>query len=326
MKAPCDSFAVGSKAYSFHDWELRQRNIQYLSALQADYFEQVAKPLAIESITPSSALSTRLTYFHAVESFFALLFATLQAPWAIIAWLQLYGIETLRQLVATVTACDRTFQYFRVDLGDCGWRSVSDMVNQFSTTDPDKGTSIRKGFAQLWTDLAAEFATDLHQAEYNQIKHGFRAVQGALGITMRLQTENEHGSLVKEHVLPRAKWGAEFHAVNTITGAPPRHYGLTRHVVNWDMQQMLARLVLLSYSINNVRSFARMLNGIPGSECQFLVPDDAALFKTAHDPTIGVFTATIGRQVNIEDIQDTLEREPLDSYREKIRFIPKEQQ
>ena len=85
---------------------------------------------------------------------------------------------------------------------------------------------------------------------------------------------------------------------------------------------MIARLSLLSYSINNVRSFARMLNGVPGHECEFLSPDDTDLFTTAHTPGIGLATGSIDRPVNFGDIVQLAEDKLLDHYSEKIRFVP----
>jgi len=46
-----------------------------------------------------AAMAIRTAYHHGLESFFALLFATLQAPFCVAGWMQVYSPAGLRDIV-----------------------------------------------------------------------------------------------------------------------------------------------------------------------------------------------------------------------------------
>jgi len=81
-----------------------------LRSLDADYFtfqgRQFARSLETED-AQRAAVALRSAYSHALETFFALLFAAIQAPDCVPAWLALYQPAELVALVdwSSATIC-----------------------------------------------------------------------------------------------------------------------------------------------------------------------------------------------------------------------------
>jgi hypothetical protein len=89
-------FAVGTAPYCVWDWDLHERNLEYLESLDPDYFDYVGRANLphLDSEDPKErrrvATAIRTAYHHGLESFFGLLFATLQAPRCVAGWMQAY--------------------------------------------------------------------------------------------------------------------------------------------------------------------------------------------------------------------------------------------
>lgn len=98
-------FAAGEDPYCVWDWDLRDRNIQYLKSFDPHYFDYMARTNAAHLGAEDTgerrraATAIRAAYHHGLECFFALLFATLQAPDCIVGWMQVYTPAKLRNLV-----------------------------------------------------------------------------------------------------------------------------------------------------------------------------------------------------------------------------------
>lgn len=69
----------------------------------------------------------RIGYHHGLESFFALLFATLQAPGCVVGWMLKYWPRQLRDLVASVDGSEVP-KYLEVRPEPYTWEGVAEKL------------------------------------------------------------------------------------------------------------------------------------------------------------------------------------------------------
>jgi hypothetical protein len=301
-------FAVGEDPYCVWDWDLRDRNVQYLQSLDPRYFDYVARAnfayLDAEDTEERrrAATAIRAAYHHGLESFFALLFATLQAPDCHVGWMQIYMPANLRNVVKALDPMlaergddrDRArhrhaqlLQHLKIR-PRATWEGVSATVNLVPGDDEERAKRVRVNFANLWRGFAKDFVNQNFTDEYNSIKHGLRAGSGGFDMAIGLQaSEDEPAPPEAMHWLGGSEHGSSFYMARAFVERPtqserkPRFSGrnrdlsfrVRRHHLNWDPRGLCTALSLISVSIHNVRTFALAINGI-GSGLQFLTPAD----------------------------------------------------
>ncbi len=299
-------FAVGEDPYCVWDWDLRNRNVQHLKSLDPRYFDYVARAnfahLDAEDTEERrrAATAIRAAYHHGLESFFALLFATLQAPDCLVGWMQIYMPVKLRELVKALDPMlaergddrDRArhrhaqlSQHLKVR-PRATWEGVSATVNLVPGDDEERAKRVRENFANLWRGFGKDFVNQNFTDEYNSIKHGLRAGSGGFDMAIGLQaSEGEPAPPEAMHSLGGSEHGSSFFMARTFVEWPaqkekkPRFSGrdrnlsfrVRRHHLNWDPRGLCTALALISVSIHNVRTFALALNGIESGQ-QFLTP------------------------------------------------------
>src|SRR5262249_14056086 len=89
-------FVIDETPYVCWDWELKEKNLEFLRGIDSRYFQYVVES-NIEHLEGEdkhrAALSIRLAYSHAIETLFALLGALVQAPTCPLGWLLSYRKE-----------------------------------------------------------------------------------------------------------------------------------------------------------------------------------------------------------------------------------------
>jgi hypothetical protein len=103
-------FAVDEEPYCLWDWELRKLNRQFLDSLDPQYFEHVANmngQLLEGEENQYAATALRIAYSHGLESLFALLSATVQAPDCITGWFLRYRNRDLFNVMRKISNRER---------------------------------------------------------------------------------------------------------------------------------------------------------------------------------------------------------------------------
>ena len=317
-------FAVGAAPYCVWDWGLDERNAEYLEDLDPDYFDYVGRVNLphLKSDDPEerrrAATAIRAAYHHGLESFFALLFATLQSPWCVPGWMQVYQPADLRDMARAVDPFlwgtgERRKQTlaFRDKLLPhvwprprtfASWKGISRVVHRLDA-DEEQKAKVQELFGRLWHGFAKDLIKDAFVSEYNSIKHGLRAKSG--GFYMLIGPESTPGASPPPeamHALGSSEHGSSFFAPRTFVEYPGQkdkkarlgqgkgrtsHFRIRRQALNWDPEGLCEALTLISVSINNVRSLALYLNGADPSSLQFTVPEER------------VFRAPLGRPPGI---------------------------
>lgn len=186
-------FAVDETPYCVWEHDLKERNLRFVESIDHGYFEYLAIAHApnLEGETrQKAAIALRTAYHHALETFFSLLCAFVQAPGCAVGWIQKCQSGQLRSLVRKIQE-GRHHLFNRAGLPTITWQVLSETINLFSCEDPSRTLESQRLYAILWSRFAADFLNDYHVKEYNSIKHGFRARAG--GFTLAMGVEHEYG-------------------------------------------------------------------------------------------------------------------------------------
>lgn len=314
-------FAVGTDPYCVWDWDLRERNRGYLESLDPDYFDYVGRANLphLDSDDPEerrrAATAIRTAYHHGLESFFALLFATLQAPWCVPGWMQVYQPADLRDMARAVDSGlwgggeqrkqvlafrEKLLPYVWLRPGSfLWWKGISRAIHRLDT-DEQKAAKTQELFGGLWHGFAEDLTNDTFVSEYNSTKHGLRASFGGFYMlvgpepspgeapaagTMRSLASSEHGSSFftprsfVEHPAEKDKKARPGHGRGKTF-----HFRIRRQALNWDPKGLCEALSLISVSLHNVRCLALWVNGSDPSGLQYSVPEEGAFRKPLGRP------------------------------------------
>lgn len=261
-------FAVNDKPYCVWEFDLKRKNLDFIEGIHPEYFRFTAENnlgLLESEGRQYAALSLRLTYFHAMESFFALLMAAQQAPDCVIGWLLRYTNKGLRKLVESVNKGIPYYTKFKMPYYT--WEDVSKLIHYCVIPQPSFGEEIAKKFADFWLLSAADFLAPRTIDEYNNIKHGFRVKPG--GFSLKIGPDNCDPSQMIP--LCNSEFGTSFFVPHTLIDKSA-HFQARRASVNWDPVALAHRISLLAASIYNVIAFLKIVVG--GS------PPDRTTFKT----------------------------------------------
>ncbi|MFS8083820.1 MAG: hypothetical protein ACMG51_10235 [Ginsengibacter sp.] len=307
-------FAVGEDSYCCWDHELPERNQRFLATVDAEYFHYVARRHLDQfegEDRHRAAIALRTAYHHGLETLFSLLGALAQAPNGVPAWLPKCSTRSLRSIVRRLSIgapplTQRGFQKLT-------FNELSTAVHQFCWPHDAPPGSTGKHFGRLWTRLAVDFLDEHHNAEYNSLKHGFRAAAG--GFTLRVGEEVEYGVNAPEasmQTLGGSPFGSSFFEAQPIVeeNALKHHFRLRHAAVNWSVEAMAQRLQLIAWSINNVVGGLRCLNGAAPGTIGFKRPEDPDAFDDAWRWSVGVSSSNLDIAIEPEDI-DAISRPEL---------------
>jgi hypothetical protein len=328
-------FAVGRDPYCVWDWDLEERNFEYLESLDPFYFDYVARTNApnLEADDPQqrrrAAIAIRTAYHHGLECFFGLLFASLQAPGCVVGWMQAYTPAKLRRLVGSVDPmlADRSkrdemrayrqqvLPYIWLRPRAFFWHDISKALNR-PTGEEERVAKAQKLFADLWRRFAKDFLNESFVDEYNSIKHGFRAEAGGFYFSIGPEeVPGEPPPAEKMHLMGASEHGSSFFMPRTFVEGPweketrPRlergdfRFRVRRHALNWDPKGLCDALNLISCSINNVRAIVQTMNGADSSDFQFLMPTDEGTFRAPLGRPSGISFSNMDALVLKGDVQ-----------------------
>ncbi|MDP9316873.1 MAG: hypothetical protein M3R24_39465 [Chloroflexota bacterium] len=271
-------FAINETPYCFWDWNIAQQNVQFLDNLDPGYFKHLADihGALLEGDEKQYAATTlRAAYSHALETLFALLSATVQAPDCVVAWLLKYRNNELDEVVRKIH--NRQPVLSKLPVQHPTWETIADAILSFKTGNDDKDIEIRDAFAEFWERLADDFLKEHTSYEYNSIKHGLRVHMGGFKVAMGV--ENEPGipaSLENMRLVGSSVFGTAFYRPEPL--GDKHNLRVKRQSVNWNPEKFVYALHLIALSIGNVISYLKCVNGVDPSEVQYTYPGDVSAF------------------------------------------------
>lgn len=176
----CCHVIVGKRPLSVWDVDLGYKNQRFLSSIDPDYFNYLSQihsqpandqELLTDKQSQHSALALRTAYSQALETLFALLFASIQAPHCIPAWISNYKNHELVELIEKIQNNKPIDSV--LDSETPTWPDIYDTL--FNLKENDNGIfTARSGFTKTWSCFASDFLNESFSREYNSIKHGLR--------------------------------------------------------------------------------------------------------------------------------------------------------
>lgn len=315
-------FAVDESPHCVWDWELRTTNLRLIQGIDPGYFEYQADSYqALTSMDDPSdidigraALSLRSAYVHGLETLFALLFATVQAPDCVIGWLNRYQPGILRSLITKANM----HQSILTKLDDnepVTWESISRTIfSAASIKDDDKRQRIQRSFAKLWQRFANEFMEESLTSEYNSIKHGLRVKSG--GVSVNIGREEVPGTPApRENMRPLggSRFGTSSFRLIPIKDRKWQFKIQERHI-NWVPENLIYGLYLIAYSLQNIRSFLIIDNGGNAQDQEFTWPSDEADFEGPWQMHSGVLGLNVSETIPAKIIPSLTKEEILQVY------------
>ena len=259
---PNNVFPVGKKIYCVWGPDIIEKNRDFIRGIDYKYFDYVCavhRDQLDGDDALHAALAIRSNYFLCLETFFTLIGALLQAPRCVPGWFLKAKTGTVRSVAAGLEAEDIDFPIaFRPRPTPLSWKFISAVVNG-QVNWPDLAEETVENFATVWAWLSRDFLDPNNIAEYNSIKHGFRAQSG--GFSIKIQLDNPPPAWDDTNIinLGSSHFGSSYLLDEPIGDAAKMKndpsFILTHNSLNWKPQHLLARTRLASMSIRNIRAF-----------------------------------------------------------------------
>jgi len=298
-------FLVDEEPYCVWEWDLKQRNLDFISNLDPTYFRFTAETFATHLDGESklkAALSLRTAYSHALEAFMALVGATIQAPDCIPGWLLKYHQKDLESIAAKLNKGRNLASKLKID--PLNWTSFSETISSCVSFESDeKRQWVITGFANAWTRFANEFLDKNIYVEYNNIKHGFRVNAG--GFTLAVGQQKTSGiapSPEEMKSLGGSKFGTSF-LVPEKLGTSKNHFRLRSFSRNWAPENFLFKLHLIELSMSNIISFLKITHGSNPITQKFSWPMDSDGFTRPWAKQPGVIDFNMNLIIGTEDVE-----------------------
>jgi hypothetical protein len=316
-------FLVDRTPYGVVEWDLKEKNLEFLNGIDPDYFHYVAKShlASLDGEDKNrAAVAIRLGFFHGMETLFSIICATLQAPDCYPAWIEKCTSGQLRSMVDTINRGSNHFQN-KLNIDWVDWDSMAEKVffcSKFNEKIPNE--TIKK-FSQFWSRLSSIYLNENYKYEFNSIKHGFRTKAG--GFHLRMGVEPEYGVSPPEEEMRHmggSKFGTSFYraeSLNLVDNKLEKHnLRIKQHNINWNPETMCYSLGLICTSLQNIISFAKIINGIDPKTVKFSRPQDLSCFDKPWDDSVGVFSMSMNPKIQTEGLNLLSRQEIL----EKLKF------
>jgi len=294
------TFFVGKKPKRYWDYDLHEKNLEYLRSLDPTYFSNFVdfiKPKLETDAKQHAALALRLTYFQALEAFFSHLCACLQAPTCIIGWMQSYRTEDLELIVKSIN--DSNDNYINPHFKKISWKKITTHI--FRGLTHKRHTTIRN-FAIFWEKISIEFLDTKNTLEYNSIKHGTRLSPG--GFKMFIASDSPVNCPVeatdKGYSLGGSDFGSTFYIPEPLDGKK-LHFQPKPMCLNWDPYCVADSIILLSYSLNNLVCYLRTINHDKNQDISYMLPSEDSMFNRPWENSIGVHSASFERSIHLKN-------------------------
>ncbi len=211
---------------------IRSIDPQYFNA-QADAFE----PLLQSNQNQHGATALRLAYSHALETLFALFYASLQAPNCVQGWLLKYRVEDLHRITEKIR--NGKSIYTRFNTQTTNWQSI--LQNLYSYCEAHESSS----FVEWYDYFSGDLIDDARRGEYNQLKHGFRTRS-----TPTLFMLHSDGDA--EPIKWQSEYGMGFSEATRLHQGNGINFKLEYYRVNWTALHMSQSLRVISVLIYNL--------------------------------------------------------------------------
>ncbi|QLG10698.1 hypothetical protein HLB42_07885 [Deinococcus sp. D7000] len=278
----CTPFVIDETPFVFWSSDAQGENLRFLEGLRPSYFGYLSRThgavLADDSSTPEdrqfAATALRNAYAQALETFFALIGAALQAPDAPVAYVLKYRDEigTVVDKISSNGALKTRWVSEPLT-----WEQVADLVMlSLGDITAERRAMNVEGFARQWRRFAQDFRDESRSLEHNSIKHGLRLRMGGMSIQIGIPESpgREPANMVS---LGASEFGSSYYVANPVNGS--RHnIHLRERSLAWNPHQLAWDLNFLQTSIENVVAFLKHQSGAGDDQIQMAYASDPEAF------------------------------------------------
>jgi len=293
----------------------RAVNAEFLGFIQPEFFSYVADIHAADLTGPRcqfASMALGAAYSQGLETLFATLFASLQAPNCVPGWLAKYRQEDLKALV---TAIDHRPFRTRIPLSGSTWEAVVGGIHrQFVFADKEAEVAIQKQVVHLWRNFASDFLDPLRSDQYNAIKHGVRSQPGGVRLQVGKPLPDGGPPPAGEFTnFGGSEFGSCFFALESL--GPKYQYKLTRVARNWCPETLAHRLHLVARSLRNILTFLKVVNRVATSDDDVFGWPEPVDFERALRPITGLVSIRFPSvTIAPEDVADVTKEDILATY------------
>ncbi|GAB6091664.1 hypothetical protein JCM12856_32580 [Spirochaeta dissipatitropha] len=287
--------------YSFID----NYNTNTFKTIFKGFEQEICKKI----LTHENATLMRLLSGHLQETLFAFLFALLQAPHAIIAWLTLYKNQDIDMLLDHINN-KKDFKYFKFKIDRVCWDSISEFLHPINRDD-NVNKSI-KYLSKFLRVLSAEYLDDRRRSEYNSIKHGLKILNG--GFKMQIGRANKKLTISGLH-------GSMFYTKNKCNFNSIIFHKINRTSINWNVQEIYNRSMICMNIIDNILNVFKFFH--EGDNTKFLYyifdhSDNAKFFNDEQESSV----ISINRKIDPAIVSECINEIDIEKfYEEKLVII-----
>lgn len=301
------SFAVADEPFCLWSRESQDENLDFLRSLEPLYFDHVAAVhlKGLESEHPQfAAMALRSLYGQALEVFIAMVGATIQAPYAVVGYLQKYKPHHLRALLEQIRHGNPTYSFYRPK--PFTWKGLARAVfRHLAGVEDGIRSQLEESFARSWREFADEYLDEAGRLEYNSLKHGLRVSSGGFGLAIGpYRPGGQPNPQEQMHNLGASEFGTTFHVARNLPKSRT-NFTLVRRGRNWNPEHLAMRIKVLSYSVHNLISFLRLKCGDRPASIQMVWPRDLGMFDVAWGHLNAPF------EVELDPIPSTADIPPL---------------
>lgn len=308
-------FVVDEKPFVCWDWNLRQKNIDFLEGIDAEFYKYIAETHGNNLNNDNkqkAALAIRISYYQAMEVLFALLCSMVQAPACVLGWMLSYTNSDLRTVVKKIKNNEDI--YSRWNLKNITWHKLSDLVHSFISPE-NKKEWVAKRFGDFWLRLLSDFLDIKNIQEYNSAKHGLRASPG--GFIFSVGVEKEPGKPAPPEKMEKiggSEFGTSFYYRDHIFRNNKVNFSPKNQHLNWNPTYLANALYLISMSINNVISALRIINKVEPGKCKFLTPDKEESLELFWKQSRDIMSFNYNVNINVKIVHPITKEKIISSY------------
>lgn len=291
-------FCIIDKPYTVWSHDSKGDNLHFLERVDADLYYRTAHNIlggdfgkaaeaADESGDEESASQarkdvsslSRLLWHHGMETLVMMLGAYVQAPWAVHAYFLKCKTDEAEK-IAQFLIEEKLPTYHRLQGNNFNLKALLDAIHRYTVWE-GKEISIER-MERALRDMLHDYAHKAHRAEYNSIKHGFRASHGAFAMSVGL--EEVPGVAAPAEAMEMVGYSRDasfFDVARPLTNASKEaskiHFQTEKVTVSWSLEKVLSELQLMSVLLNNVVGTLRIVSGTPPTSVSFtrIPPEDA---------------------------------------------------
>lgn len=310
---------VNEEPYCIWEVDLKKRNIEFIESIDVDYFEYLLNIHANAEDEKRASVALKSALHHAVETFFSLLGAYIQASDCVYAWVAKCSNKELRSLVRKIVECNPS-TYTNLNLDEVNFDSLAELIFQCYMPDTERGDVTKTLFSKFWHRMAQEYLDEKNIDEYNSLKHGFRVRSGGFSLAIGKQAEKGVRVSVDEMAsLGGSQYGASYFKLETVGETKNNRSLRSRKVsLNWSVEKVALQLQLICMSITNIVSALKIINDVDASECKFVRPIEDVDFEKPWSFSTGVTSCSMGFVIDEIQVVSATKGELIEALKEQL--------